>query len=1237
MINGGIINFNGGTGGTGGSASGITSINSQTGPAISLSAADVSIVVSNPSPNVIAFSSSGFIEGVDTQLRDIIASSGQLGLSNTAASGQVILSQVVTSNAASGQAAINGDVEFGSLSGFIKIGDTNGASPLTFDIDVHALSGLWGLSPGGVGSITSVGVLGGADLTGDIDFTDPSGFVIWGDSAGASPITASIDVHALSGLWYLNQININKSNLDASGQIILNTLTVSGQTVLGIIASSGQELWSELKGSGQLILDRIAASGQLLVSNEDCDWNGFPDRDNCIISFDHSTREFSIQPTGAEFDYYIGCSQYLSTGDTLVISADEGIHYIYYDGPTLTEIVNPTEGDISVIIRTKALVSSVYWGTNQASGLYVGEERHGMSMSPVTHAYLHFSEGLRYITGLGLNNITTGGDGDADDYAVFGVDVGSVSDEDIYHVIGAVPSGEGLPVYYWTGSTPEWNKTDPSGFSVRTFDRTSNTRLAYNQYTGGAWQLTEVTNNDFVLCHVFATTEKDKPMIAIMGQNEYATQIAAQDGATLEIYNLILNNILLPEFRPIATLIFQTSNLYSNSVKARIVQTADGDSYIDWRNETISRVELTTSEHNNLNGLQGGASNEYYHLTQDEHDNVITLPGSGQVLLNELAVSGQVLLGSDAASGQVILTVLNVSGQVLLGDIASSGQVLLTEIGNISGITSEGMMVLNAAQSATISGQDVYIRAGAHIGAGSIHNRCRNTFFIGDQSSSPKDNEGTPYDIIQYARHGIYLRPDAYFVIGDATQGQWSPVDIFIYAGDNIKLFPSGAVEIGDSGFVDNTPDNIDFYSEDRFKTKVKNTYANNYEYGIDISSDNIALTTIPGQRPTINTSGIALLNEVLTSGQIVVASLGIIGDNDLKGDIDLQTKSSGFIGITRNGNVLQFNVDHPGLSGLWQLNRIVENAEDIKGSGQAILSDVVRSVGAQGGADIQQHVDFSDPSGFIIWGDTNGVSPVTASVDVHALSGLWNLGNIGTYQETISVAAATWTIVHGLNSKNLVVNLWDDSDFVINADSIKTDNLNQITINFTTAVAGRVEIVAINSNMPGGTGIDFATVSGIYKEAEAYIYLQGSAAGLNPTSGTDWTSLNLLSEGLFYRIKKNFTHINDTQNIYFGVSGVYAIMAALGTNFNVAAVQYGRISHYRIDIDSYDPVDSSLRYMQTSTQASNQILVNHMIRAQAGDFITFDGSFTASDPGSSYPPNQVGIWIVKVAEGDID
>jgi len=398
-----------------------------------------------------------------------------------------------------------------------------------------------------------------------------------------------------------------------------------------------------------------------LTPRKNWNQNGFPTKSTSTISFTDGTNTFSIQPTGVNFQYFVAGIEYTSTGDTVVIDdTKEGIHAIYYDGSTLTATANPSAGDFDTYIRTKCLVSILYWDTSASEAIYVGEERHGYGMSPNTHNYLHFTVGLAYLSGIGLNTLSVDGGGATAD-AQFGVDAGSVSDEDLHLSISAVAAGTGLPIYYMLGSTPEWQKHTEAGFSVRTLDGTSGTRLAYNQYVAPDWQLTDVGNNDFVLCHIFATTEKDNPMIAIMGQNKYTTKKNARAGALTEIHSLLLDDVLFPEIRAIATVIFQTNTGYASEVNARVVSTDEGDDYIDWRSEVISRTEISTTDHSSLSGL-----------SSDDHTQYLLADGS-RALAGAWDMGSQALTNVNIDTGDIATAVTNTEWDTAYSHIGESG------------------------------------------------------------------------------------------------------------------------------------------------------------------------------------------------------------------------------------------------------------------------------------------------------------------------------------------------------------------------------------------------------------------------------------------------------------------------------------------------------------------------------------------------------------------------------------
>jgi len=83
------------------------------------------------------------------------------------------------------------------------------------------------------GTVTSVGVFGGANLTGNIDLaTQASGFLAIFDTAGASPINFAVDHLGLSGLWRFPPQGFNGS--------VVNELTdFNGTKVQGSVSVVG--------------------------------------------------------------------------------------------------------------------------------------------------------------------------------------------------------------------------------------------------------------------------------------------------------------------------------------------------------------------------------------------------------------------------------------------------------------------------------------------------------------------------------------------------------------------------------------------------------------------------------------------------------------------------------------------------------------------------------------------------------------------------------------------------------------------------------------------------------------------------------------------------------------------------------------------------------------------------------------------------------------------------------------
>lgn len=322
---------------------------------------------------------------------------------------------------------------------------------------------------------------------------------------------------------------------------------------------------------------------------------GFPNRTDSSMAFVNGTRTFTITPTSTYFEVFQeGVKTVISSATNVTITDVEGLHVIYFEGSDLISLANPTDTEIDSIIKAKPIASYIHWdATNSTGSLF--DERHGTQMDSNTHSYLHFTVGMAYISGLALGDFDADNASPTNASAQFSVASGILSDEDIPTNVSAIGSTAGLPVWYRDGSN--WRKTTNAGYSVIT---TGTGRLAWDN----AGTLTEVTNNQFVNCHVIGYNETSNPIVAFVGQAEYASVHAAREGVATELASIIsAAGLPTPEMKAIGSVIFQTSDSYGGSpVKARVRVTDLGDNYVDCRTNPFSQSQGPIS-HSNLAGL----------------------------------------------------------------------------------------------------------------------------------------------------------------------------------------------------------------------------------------------------------------------------------------------------------------------------------------------------------------------------------------------------------------------------------------------------------------------------------------------------------------------------------------------------------------------------------------------------------------------------------------------------------
>jgi hypothetical protein len=391
-------------------------------------------------------------------------------------------------------------------------------------------------------------------------------------------------------------------------------------------------------------------------------------------------RTLTIDKSVDEWSFYVQGVKFTKTDpESIQIPDTEGLHFIYYD---TSGVLQTTTVFTNAIITDYAFIAAISWDATNSKGK-VWEERHGIVMDGITHIYLHETIGLAYRNGLSLSDFLIG-DGSLDSHAQFSSALGLVSDEDVDHQISAVGPTIGHEIWYLDGANWRWESV--AGFSVKNFGAG---RLAFND----SGSQTEVGNNNFVLCHIFATALDDKKLIAIQGQEEYQTISQAREGALNEISTLQLSGLPGLEMRYIAAVIFKTSNTYGNTVKAKIELTDEGENYVDFRSANVSRVSSGT-DHGTLSGLDSDDHLQYELLSGRISDLTVVNVPTYTYLSSDIR-----LHITYTSTGPVTITIPSAL-------IASRGKFKLKDASDNAGINN---ITVNTEGAETIDGSSNYV------------------------------------------------------------------------------------------------------------------------------------------------------------------------------------------------------------------------------------------------------------------------------------------------------------------------------------------------------------------------------------------------------------------------------------------------------------------------------------------------------------------------------------------------
>ena len=380
--------------------------------------------------------------------------------------------------------------------------------------------------------------------------------------------------------YYEIWVNSNGSNNNIGENVIISSDTNRAlkDVFLDVGSESCRVRNNQVSGTDSVFFEQINYDPTGWIVDSD----GNIDKTTASFAWVDSTRTFTISPTGTNFSFMWRGIKYTKSGpESIQISTTDGIHWIYYEAGVLKETAT---FDFNLILGD-TLVTAIYWNNTSASAVTILDERHGCDMQNATHYHLHTSMGTYYSSGLELTNFALGSGTLASDVQ-FNMSSGVIYDEDIVSNITAATPTLGCPIFYRLGASGLWYRAFNVGYSVLT---TGTGRLAFNEFTGGAWKLTEIVSNDYVCYHIYATNDIYYPWFSVMGQVDYATANAARLGANSEINDLQFSSFPSTEFVAVGTIIYQTSTGYTNAVKAKIVQNDLSTNWLDWRKRKINR------------------------------------------------------------------------------------------------------------------------------------------------------------------------------------------------------------------------------------------------------------------------------------------------------------------------------------------------------------------------------------------------------------------------------------------------------------------------------------------------------------------------------------------------------------------------------------------------------------------------------------------------------------------------
>ncbi len=293
-----------------------------------------------------------------------------------------------------------------------------------------------------------------------------------------------------------------------------------------------------------------------------------------VPAYDEATQIFTLSVKAGQsyFHFWSNGVEFIkTTTQSKAWGATTGTYYFYFDHDGVLQVAG-SHAVTEAIFVTSAICGLVYWNSDSGKAIVQAvDEQHGIIMDASTHYRLHNRTGAVWFHGGDITGLADGSD-------VFtSVAIVYSFDEDIKIATSGTITSANIPFIYKNG-TGGWIEVVNTGGTVGYNGGSGD--IFWNEYTGGAWQLTRsLSGTDYVIYYLIWTNDVNNPLKIVIGQQAYANRGTARTALEKELSDINMSGLPSTE----------THTMYAWIVKRNgdLEDDGSGNDYVDMRHDII--------------------------------------------------------------------------------------------------------------------------------------------------------------------------------------------------------------------------------------------------------------------------------------------------------------------------------------------------------------------------------------------------------------------------------------------------------------------------------------------------------------------------------------------------------------------------------------------------------------------------------------------------------------------------